>query len=412
MGTGTIKRLLKLPVIAVVAATLFSCPMDLSLKNAIKGLAAPPDVSSLKIISPASKTFQLSWIDPADKDIDHIEISFSTPFATNPPPAAVNVAVGVQKATVNVPLNGVGYFIRVKTVDKAGNKSPGKTPINLNNLWSTLLSTSGLAAYMQVYNISGGLPGTPSWYIAYTYSGGTSGNQTISAQYNGAYPNGTLGFHDVFTYDANGNMTKDASYSDSPTPNTLQDYWIYTYDPNGNLTQRANYDSSSVEGSNQTLTYDSTGRLTSAVYYSSPGVESWSSTYYYDQDNRVVKEVHTDAVTPSNNYTNTYTWNSATGFPAQMTESGGTSGTATYTVTQSSLSVTSSFSSYNDTFVQNFNSYGLEVQDVESQSGISGGTPYSWSSEIDYNYDINGNKIDTVSYWNGTLNEHDTYQYY
>jgi hypothetical protein len=395
--------------------------MDLALTTTIKGLAAPPDVGSPKMISPASKTFQLSWVDPSDKDIDHIELSFATPFATNAPPANINVAVGVQKATVNVPLNGVWYFITIKTVDKAGNKSPGKTPINFfSNILGnskTVYFTSGLPVYEQYYSVSGGvLPGTPSSYYAYTYSGGSGGNLTNASDYTGTYPSGTLYAYDAYTYDANGNMTKDAYYYGSPP--VLQNYYVYTYDSNGNQTSQGNYSSTSVEGNNSTYSYDSNGNLTSIANYSSPGVETSVDTLSYDQNNRLVKIVFTDLTNSANDGSYTITWSSTTSFPTQLSLSlGGTTATITYTVTQTSITTAESYSSstysssYSDS--QNFNSYGLEVQEVDNGSYTSSGTTTTYNYTYNYNYDINGNRTDEVYYYNGTANGHYTWpQYY
>lgn len=423
MAAVTIKRLFRPLVLAGIAAIIVGCPMDLALKTTIKGLAAPPDVGSPKMISPASKTFQLSWVDPSDKDIDHIELSFVTPFATNTPPANINVAVGVQKATVNVPLNGVWYFITIKTVDKAGNKSPGKTPVNFfSNIFGTsktVYFTSGLPVYQQYYSVSGGvLPGTPSGYYAYTYSGGNSGNRTNSSYYYpGTYPSGTLYSHDAYTYDSNGNMTKDAYYYDTP-PNTLQYYYVYTYDTNGNMTAQGNYSSTGVEGYNSTYSYDSNGNLTSVQQYSSPGVETSTDTFSYDQNNRLVTVVFTDLTNSANSGSYTITWNSTTNFPSKIViASSGISETLTYTVTQTSFTQTSSYStstySSNSTYTQNFNSYGLEVQDTSNGSYTSSGTTTTYSDTYTYNYDINGNKTDEVDYYNGTANSHYTWpQYY
>jgi hypothetical protein len=398
MAAVGMKRLLKTLAVGGFSALILGCPIaDLALKTTIKSLAAPPNVGSLKIITPASKTFALTWVDPSDKDIDHIEISFATPFASNPPPAAVNVAVGVQHATVTVPLNGVWYFITVKTVDKAGNKSPGITPVNLfNNNAKTLPYTSGLPQYELVYTVTGGsLPGTQTAYYTFQYSGGSSGNLTQQSYYTGTYGGAaTLQSHQAYQYDSSGNVTRENFYSDSPTPNTLSYYYVYTYDGNGNQTQWSEYSSGGVQSWYYTYQYDANGNLTTETYYSSPGVIDSTQTYTYDQNYHVVSLVYTNYTNSSYDSTTTVAWDPATNFPSTISFGGST---ITFTVSPGLLTETMSGGS---TSTVQFNSYGLETKDTGS------------SYYATYNYDIDGNKTDYVNYNSGTANEHETWPAY
>jgi hypothetical protein len=82
---------------------------------------APAEVSNL---SAASSTGQviLTWIDPTDADLDHIEITW-TPDGASP----VTVAPETQTKTVTGLDNGMEYTFTVKAVDTAGNKSAGET---------------------------------------------------------------------------------------------------------------------------------------------------------------------------------------------------------------------------------------------------------------------------------------------
>jgi hypothetical protein len=213
-------------------------------------------------------------------------------------------------------------------------------------------------------------------------------------------------------------MIKDAYFSDNPTPNTLQSYTVYTYDSNGNMTQQASYSSTNTENWYYTYGYDTNGNLTSEQYFSSPGVEAWTYTLSYDQNNHLVKLVYTDLVTPSNSGSYTITWNSTTNFPTQIVLTvGSQTETITYTETQTSYTETVNYSSStyssNDAYTRNFNSYGLEVQDVDSGSYTSSGTTTTYNYTYTYNYDINGNRTDEVEYYNGTANYHYTWpQYY
>jgi hypothetical protein len=90
----------------------------------VKPNTAPPaDVDGLDG-TPGDKQVVLSWTDPADADLDHIEITW-TPNGTTPQPVAVNK--GIQTYTATGLANSTPYTFTVKAVDTAKNKNTGAT---------------------------------------------------------------------------------------------------------------------------------------------------------------------------------------------------------------------------------------------------------------------------------------------
>jgi predicted phage tail protein len=83
--------------------------------------AIPNEVTDLMAASGAG-VIHLTWTDPADDDIDYIEISCTEPVDGFPP---VTVKKNLQEAKISGLETGVPYCILVQTVNKGGNKSAG-----------------------------------------------------------------------------------------------------------------------------------------------------------------------------------------------------------------------------------------------------------------------------------------------
>jgi chitodextrinase len=81
----------------------------------------PANVAGLTAI-PGDRRATLAWTDPADSDLDYIEITFS-PNGTQP----IIVAKGTQSRTVTGLNNGTEYTFTVVAVDSSGNKNTGAT---------------------------------------------------------------------------------------------------------------------------------------------------------------------------------------------------------------------------------------------------------------------------------------------
>jgi hypothetical protein len=90
----------------------------------------------------------LAWIDPVDIDLDHIEITVTSPPGSNSP---FTVAKGLETGIITGLSNGTAYTFTVKAVDKSGNKSEGTstgsiTPIVLaSGLYEGISAVSGVA---------------------------------------------------------------------------------------------------------------------------------------------------------------------------------------------------------------------------------------------------------------------------
>jgi hypothetical protein len=83
--------------------------------------ATPPTNVTNLDGTPGDAKVTLTWTDPTDADLDHIEITWSPGEAT---PISVE---GAQTTTITGLTNGTVYTFTVKAVDEAGNKSAGET---------------------------------------------------------------------------------------------------------------------------------------------------------------------------------------------------------------------------------------------------------------------------------------------
>jgi hypothetical protein len=91
----------------------------------------PVDVSSLNG-TPGDGQVTLTWTNPADADLDHVEITW-TPDGISP----VSVPKGTLTKTITGLTNGTAYTFTVKAVDTAGNKSGGVSSAALTPLAPT-----------------------------------------------------------------------------------------------------------------------------------------------------------------------------------------------------------------------------------------------------------------------------------
>ncbi|MDR2444614.1 MAG: fibronectin type III domain-containing protein [Spirochaetaceae bacterium] len=96
-------------------------------EKGIRGIALkndpPEDVSSLTRTLDSGKV-TLTWKDPADLDLDHIEISYNSEGET---PKTETVDKGANTKDITGLTDKVSYTFTVKAVDTLGNKSEGKS---------------------------------------------------------------------------------------------------------------------------------------------------------------------------------------------------------------------------------------------------------------------------------------------
>ena len=391
-------NLVKLVGVAAVAVTLAGCP-ELALKGAIRGLAAPRNPGSVHVRSGGDRVFRVTWVDSTDPDVASIEIDFSTPFATNAPPAPVSVPLGVQKATVKVPLNNVWYFITVKSVDKAGNRSAGITPVDIVNF--ALPYTTGLKKFQYYYTVPP-LPGTVNSSESFAYDG--NGNVTQDNYFSGNLA--TQNSEYDYTYDGNGNVTRKDYYPWSGTKQALLSSTTYAYDANGNLTLQTDL-SGSTPTDQYTYEYDASGNMTRQSYFSPLGTLSSYNTYTYDANGHTISASYVDVSSPGNDSSYAYEWDPTTHFISKLTYTYGSSSSLTETISFSAGTLSVGFGSGSSNLY--FDANGLET----GQASLDG-TGAKTDSEA-FQYDISGRQIDSVSYnWSGstsTPSNHESWSY-
>jgi titin len=97
--------------------------------------ATPPaDVTSLDG-TPGNAEVTLTWMDPADGDLDHIEITFSPAVGSITQP--ISIANGTQTTTISGLTNKTAYTFTVNTVYTLGNKNAGVTTASITPLAPT-----------------------------------------------------------------------------------------------------------------------------------------------------------------------------------------------------------------------------------------------------------------------------------
>jgi hypothetical protein len=390
MAAVMMKKLLKIISVGGFAAAILGCPIaDLSLKTTIKSLAGPANVGSLKVVNGGTKTFKVTWRDPADKDIDHIEISLQSPFSTDPPPPPVNVAAGVQAANITTPFNSVQYVVIVKTVDKAGNKSAGAIfgSVTLQGNFSLPSTQAALATQGTFSNI--GLS-TQTSGTAYTYT-----NQVLTREDYTTTPYPTGNGYTLFSYDGNGRLIKQDDFNSSAVET---DYTTYQYDLNGNQTGlQYHYVASSSSNYSYTYQYDANGNMIASSYYDSTGTLQYTDVYAYDSNNRLISISET---TSSSSITGTFTWDPTTNFISRFDINFG--GSSIYAIWQISpgTMVMSVYSGgvFQDSTTTTYDTHGF----LQSSSYYSSGTVQDSST---FTYDSNGNKSTELDYGSSTFSQ-------
>jgi hypothetical protein len=107
---------------------------------AVPGDTTPPGPVLHLAAAPAAGQVTLTWTDPEDADLHHIEIAWS------PGGVPVTVAPGTQTKTVTGLANGTLYTFTVRAADGAGNRSAGETAAAIPV--DTLDSVAAVAAYL------------------------------------------------------------------------------------------------------------------------------------------------------------------------------------------------------------------------------------------------------------------------
>ena len=154
--------------------------------------AIAPAKVVLTAISTAQEQINLTWTDPADSDLDHVEITCTDGTTTN----TVSVAGGVQSCSLTGLDAGTDYTITVSAVDSSGNVSEDHT--------LTVSTTSGIAIdLLLIYTaddlnaVRGGVAGYDGW--------GLDKNYLVMADidlagYDGGDGNGWMPIGDDFTF--------------------------------------------------------------------------------------------------------------------------------------------------------------------------------------------------------------------
>jgi chitodextrinase len=109
---------------AVDAAGNKSAGTNKTCKPHIPDATAPGDVSNMKGTA-GNGQVTLTWNDPADSDLEYIEITFAPPAEGVTQP--VNITGGTETATIAGLSNGTAYTFTLRAVDESGNKSSGLT---------------------------------------------------------------------------------------------------------------------------------------------------------------------------------------------------------------------------------------------------------------------------------------------
>ena len=83
----------------------------------------PPGDITLGPVVAGDGAVVLQWTDPADTDLNHIEITHDQTGGTDP----IYVAAGAERAAIAGLTNGLTYIFTIVAVDTSGNGSPGVT---------------------------------------------------------------------------------------------------------------------------------------------------------------------------------------------------------------------------------------------------------------------------------------------
>jgi uncharacterized repeat protein (TIGR02543 family) len=108
--------------VTVSSATYTSISANFTVSFTVNDITLPANVTSLSG-TPGNGQVTLTWIDPADADLDRVEITFVPVVGGISQPISVNK--GTLTKTITGLTNGTAYTFTVKAVDTAGNKSGG-----------------------------------------------------------------------------------------------------------------------------------------------------------------------------------------------------------------------------------------------------------------------------------------------
>jgi photosystem II stability/assembly factor-like uncharacterized protein len=185
----------------------------------------PADVTGLAG-TPGDQQVVLSWTDPADADLDHIEVTW-TPDGTAPQ----TVNKGIRTYTATGLANGTTYTFTVKAVDTAGNKNSGTpvtaTPVGGDEIgltWTAVNNAGSQHLYGIAYGgntfVAVGDEGKTAYSAdGVTWAAGADIPYAIMAS-GIAYDNGTfvaVGGNGVLAYSTDGGETWTAATSSSLT---------------------------------------------------------------------------------------------------------------------------------------------------------------------------------------------------
>jgi methionine-rich copper-binding protein CopC len=132
---------------------------DFTVSFTVNNTMPPADVT-LFDGTPGNGGVTLTWTDPADADLDHIEITWSPADGMSQP---ISVAQGTQTATITGLTNGTPYTFTAEAVDTAGNRSFGVSSAALTPLAPTGNITVDFSGLPQDETITLGSLSSPSW---------------------------------------------------------------------------------------------------------------------------------------------------------------------------------------------------------------------------------------------------------
>jgi hypothetical protein len=133
-GAITIASAVTIKAVAVKAGLTNSAVLEAAYTVAAESLPDTPDTTPPAEVTglsgiPGDETVSLSWTDPADADLDFLEITW-TPGGTVPQ----KVAKGAGTYAASGLTNGTSYTFTVNAVDTAGNRSAGVSSAALTPL--------------------------------------------------------------------------------------------------------------------------------------------------------------------------------------------------------------------------------------------------------------------------------------
>ena len=99
-----------------ITATSLSNGLTATYTLTVPDLVAPADVTNVKVM-PNDKQLKITWTDPADKDLNKVQVSCDG--------QTVNVDKGIQQAVISNLTNGNSYNYTIYAIDTSNNISSG-----------------------------------------------------------------------------------------------------------------------------------------------------------------------------------------------------------------------------------------------------------------------------------------------